>query len=490
MNGIREAAGDVAPWYDTITLDEVLEKFEAIGAHAVWAKYLVRNNNSKNQIYVAPNVNKLAFLPMGHPVYTPGKSQKPGLNKSKRTRELVRIPLNWTWIDEDGEEYAAPKTAFSYYPQYPEVRLSGMLSGCPAAPSKLFNIEHQGHDEGRILFLGVVGNPDSSDAHIAAIATGKDAPASQEVLGAEEFMPGTLFAVPFSSSVEEIERDSKEHIGKADEFSVLSNALEHIVGYPIIPWRLRNDGTREDPYRSPNAPGLTLEAELGVGENAIPGPDFDIWELKAYKVDDFQKPFSSHRITLFTPQPDFGVITDIGQSAFVETYGHINEKYASRGIERYDFTTKDFNGIGQDDPNAALDLRVFGMDGNSYSMSGSVSLVDRITGVIVAGWSFTKLLGHWQKKHDRAAYIPYCTFGSKEDYCVEYGPNVLLGMGTDFGMFLNAFQEGEIVFDPAFHIKRREDGGWETKSRSQFRIALGNLDSIYESVKEVSVEAR
>ena len=41
-----------------------------------------------------------------------------------------------------------------------------------------------------------------------------------------------------------------------------------------------NDGQQVRPYIAPNAPGLTLEAELGVGENAIPGPDFDVWELK------------------------------------------------------------------------------------------------------------------------------------------------------------------------------------------------------------------
>lgn len=31
-----------------------------------------------------------------------------------------------------------------------------------------------------------------------------------------------------------------------------------------------NDGQQVKPYIAPNAPGLTLEAELGIGENAIP----------------------------------------------------------------------------------------------------------------------------------------------------------------------------------------------------------------------------
>lgn len=482
---------EALPWYDTITLDGVLQMFENVGAHAVWAKYLMRNNNSKNQVYVASRINQLAFLPLGEPIYAPGSSNKPKVSSSKRKRELVRIPLRWTWIAEDGDEYLAPQAAFSYYPQYPEVRLSGMVAKCKAAPSELFNIKHHGHDEGRVLFLGVIGNPDDPDSHIAAITTGKNAPASQEVVALDSFTPGSLFSVPLPASTKEPERNTNAEVPSVeiDEFSVLNTALSRIVGYPIIPWHLRNDGTREDPYRSPNAPGLTLEAELGVGENAIPGPDFDIWELKAYKVDDFQKPSNSHRITLFTPQPDFGTITDMGQAAFVETYGHVNEQYAGRGIERYDFTTKDFNDIGQDDPTVAMELRVFGMDGDSYSMGGSISLVDRITGAIVAGWSFPKLLGHWQRKHDRAAYVPYRLLGSKDDYCVEYGTDVLLGKDTDFGMFLNAFQEGKIIFDPAFHITKREDGSWQPKSRSQFRIALGNLDAIYESVRKVTVGA-
>lgn len=50
-----------------------------------------------------------------------------------------------------------------------------------------------------------------------------------------------------------------------------------------------NDGQQVKPYIAPNAPGLTLEAELGIGENAIPGSDFDVWKLKAIKQPSLER---------------------------------------------------------------------------------------------------------------------------------------------------------------------------------------------------------
>ena len=54
-----------------------------------------------------------------------------------------------------------------------------------------------------------------------------------------------------------------------------------------------NDGQQVKPYIAPNAPGLTLEAELDIGENAIPGSDFDVWELKAIKQPSLER-LSNH----------------------------------------------------------------------------------------------------------------------------------------------------------------------------------------------------
>ncbi|MEF2737719.1 MAG: MvaI/BcnI family restriction endonuclease [Bifidobacterium choerinum] len=467
------------PWYDLITLDEVLQRFRDVGAHAVWAKYLKKNNNSKNQIYVAPNVNRLSFLPLQEPTYTPANSKKKAFNASKRKRELVRIPLNWTWISEDGEESPAPKAAFSYYPQYPEVRLSGFVASCPSAPNKLFNTEHHGFDEGRILFLGVVGDPGSENAHIAAIATGKNAPASLAVQRLEGFVTGTLFSVPLDTAddVDDADTHSDKPPHTISSASVPRTLLSQIVGYPIIPWRLRGDGTKEEPYFAENAAELTLDAELKVSSNNLPRSVCDAWEFNAYKSNDSS-------ITLFDLDPDFGTLADMGLNAFLGTYGHIEENVANDDTACRVFSREDFAGIGDEYSSKRLELRVFGLEGASYSMSGSIALVDRVMGVIIAGWSFTKLLGQWQKKRDKAVYVPYRTWGDDDSYCVEFDSEALICQRTDFSMVVDALQNGKIDINPRIRIIEDKDGIAEYDSLVRFRTSLTDLGLIYNSVEK------
>lgn len=188
------------------------------------------NNNSENQIYVASNVNRLSFLSLQEPTYTPANSK---FNTSKRKRGLVRISLNWTWISEDGKESSEPKAAFSYYPQYPEVRLSGFVASCPSAPNELFNIDHHGFDEGRILFLSVVGGPGSEGAHIAAIATGKNAPASLTAQRMEGLVAGMLFPVPLdvADDMDDADIHSDKPSRAISAASVPRTLLLQIIGY-------------------------------------------------------------------------------------------------------------------------------------------------------------------------------------------------------------------------------------------------------------------
>ena len=164
-----------------------------------------------------------------------------------------------------------------FYPQYPEVRFSGFLKGCKEGPSELLSETKRGHEEGRCLFFGTVKDTGEGMGHVVALVVGAPSPAAQYVLNMDTFEKGHVCPVVFQGQ------------RKPGEFSILEEALLGIMGKKIIPWRLRNDGTIDKPYIAPNAPGLTLEAELGVGENAIPGPDFDIWELKAIKQPSLER---------------------------------------------------------------------------------------------------------------------------------------------------------------------------------------------------------
>ena len=439
-------------------------------AHAasIWVKRLGQNNNSKQQVWLASDPSDLSFLPLGTPTYTPTRSQK-----SRAGAPVIQIPVPWRWVTPDGT-FEAPHTKLCYYPQYPEVRLSGFLQGCREAPSELMSETRRGHEVGRCLFLGPVRNPAGKIDHVVAIVVGAQAPAAQYVLGMESFEPGRLCPVIYREE------------GRVGEFSVLEEALLGLLGRKITPWRLRKDRSIQRPYTAPNAPGFTLEAELGVGENAIPGPDFDIWELKAIKQTTLARR-NNHKVTLFTPQPDRGWITEHTQSEFVLTYGHVNKRDEDGTPIGYYFTTKDFCQGKDDKPDVRLSLTLIGFtDARDFDPNGMIALMDKKTGQIAAGWSFLKILEHWQRKHNRAAYVPYLREDGDGATFIEFGPLVTLGISTSFGLFLQAVQDGIVVYDPGDKATLL-NGKWIAHSRSQFRINLNDIGAIYQEVRDIDI---
>lgn len=363
---------DDQQWYDTADIQQVHDLLTRAGAESIWVKRLVPNNNSKQQIFLGNDPSDLAFLPLGTPWYTDPKSQK-----KKAGPLLIRIPVPWRWVTPDGE-FDAPNANMCFYPQYPEVRFSGFLKGCKEGPSELLSETKRGHEEGRCLFFGTVKDTGEGMGHVVALVVGAPSPAAQYVLNMDTFEKGHVCPVVFQGQ------------RKPGEFSILEEALLGIMGKKIIPWRLRNDGTIDKPYIAPNAPGLTLEAELGVGENAIPGPDFDIWELKAIKQPSLERR-SNHRVTLFTPQPDTGWITGQSQADFVLRYGHVSGTDENGNPDEYYFTSGDINRPGEDKEGAKLNLKLVGFtDAKHFDPNGMIALYDKQTGELAAGWSYLK----------------------------------------------------------------------------------------------------
>ena len=214
-----------------------------------------------------------------------------------------------------------------------------------------------------------------------------------------------------------------------------------------------------------------------LGENAIPGPDFDIWELKAIKQPSLERR-SNHRVTLFTPQPDTGWITGQSQADFVLRYGHVSGTDENGNPDEYYFTSGDINRPGEDKEGAKLNLKLVGFtDAKHFDPNGMIALYDKQTGELAAGWSYLKLLEHWQRKHNRAAYVPYLREKEDGKTTVEFGPLVTLGISTSFGLFLKAFQDGKVIYDPGDKITLK-DGKWTPHSRSQFRINLNDISAI------------
>lgn len=452
-------------WYDEVTIGQVRDLLAGQGARSVWVKRLVRNNNSKQQIWFANDPSDLSFLPLGTPTFAPGRSGKP-----KAGAPVVQIPVPWQWVNPRGA-FDAPNTRLCYYPQYPEVRLSGFLQGCRESPSILMNPGKRGYEEGRCLFLGPVPGQDGRPDHVVALVVGAPSPAAGYVEQMKGFKPGHLCPVVF---------DDGHEIG---DFSVLEQALLKIIGRKIVPWRYVKGQEPIRPYTKPNAAGFTLEAELGVSENAIPGPDFDVWELKAIEQKDLKKR-SAHRVTLFTPQPDQGWAAKHSGVDFVKRYGHVTATNDVGKPSEYYFTTSAFDKPGKDDPDRRLRLQMTGFtDHKNFDTEGMIALVDKRTDELVAGWSYLKLLEHWQRKHNRAAYVPYLKTGKGKDTLVEFGPLLTLGLSTSFGLFLQAFNNGKAVYDPGDKATLT-DSVWKAHQRSQFRISTTNLNAIYYQVEE------
>src|SRR3546814_6751660 len=65
-------------------------------------------------------------------------------------RDRAKAAVDFYWIDDAGRHHA-PNTGLILYPKYPEVRMSGFLSGCRAAPAQIMRVR----DEGRVLILGM-----------------------------------------------------------------------------------------------------------------------------------------------------------------------------------------------------------------------------------------------------------------------------------------------------------------------------------------------
>ncbi|WP_238548757.1 MvaI/BcnI family restriction endonuclease [Bifidobacterium magnum] len=85
------------------------------------------------------------------------------------------------------------------------------------------------------------------------------------------------------------------------------------------------------------------------------------------------------------------------------------------------------------------------------------------------------------------AVIPYLRGEAPEGYSfVEYGSLITLGINTSFGLFLQAFKDGKVIYDPGDKATL-ENGKWIPHARSQFRINLNDIDAIYQETRKVDL---
>lgn len=412
------------------------------------------NDNSKNQVYLSGSFDILNIFPLS-------EITSDGSGDWKRNR--FKASLNFSWLRDDGNLYPAPKAQLILYPKYPEVRFSGFLAKCENPPSDLMT---QRLAE-RILFLSV-----TNQGNVIGYVVSPDSSIAKEFFAFDiQERLGVFYVINITHQIAS---------NKSELIKELTRI--HNLGW-INSKRLDRDNNVLD-CNAPNCGGYTLEAELGITPNGYSAPDFLGWEIKQFGVKKFERT-SSSVITLMTPEPTGGIYKDNGVEIFLRTYGYNDQKGRDDRIN--------FGGVhrvGEKHKRTRLTLQLTGFDNESGKIrntDGKIVLVDT-NEAEAASWSFASLLKHWNKKHNQACYIPSLS-QTKPTRKYMYGENILLGVGTDFQLFLKEMTKGNIYYDPGIKMESASTSP-KIKRRSQFRIKSGNLENLYKTNEMIKLEKK
>lgn len=433
-----------------MNLNSLLRLFADNNCEQVYVKRLVRNNNSKQQIYVARGMKMLNMFPL-----------QEFREVSTESSTTLQARCTFFWLTNDGNKFLAPNAKFILYPKYPEIRFSGFVEGCDRAPSESLNNQV----EGRLLFLGVsktneiIGYVSDPESEISIqFSTLKDLP-----------QVGVFYVLTLED--EKVVYDDKTRLLKKLKSINLKGWID---SKELKPGHILTacNGNR--------CGGLTLEAEFGIIQNGRSEPDYLGWEIKQFGLKS-TKTLNGGRITLMTPEPDGGWYKQEGGISFVRKYG-----YPSPSVrDRMDFTGIHKYGILQDKSKLTMKVNGYDPDSNIITdLGGSIDLIDPIN-EIAASWSFSKMLTHWNKKHAKAAYVP-SSVRYDPHYQFYYWDQIMLGEGTDFLFFLKSVGEGKVFYDPGIHIDNVSTRA-TLKPRSQFRIYSQNIKNLYSGLEIIDL---
>ena len=456
------ADSEYESWLTSLTLDTVRALFRGNGATELLCKVLPRNANSKNQVYLAPDIGQLGKIPSGSITAVESTSHKAKGGQGP----IFRASLSLFWIVPDGALAPAPDAKLIAYPQYPEVRFSGFLAGCREAPSFLFNVAKRGLDPDRLLFLGP-----REDGSVLALALPPESSASAEFREGTYDDYGMFSIVPLLHD----EAQNGEQVLMAELLRI------HRLGN-VPSLRLNKLGILV-PCNATNCGGYTLEGQLGIRSNGIAEPDFRGWEIKARNVANIERPGASI-VTLFTPEPDGGAYASDGVRYFIRKWGYPD----TRGRE----DRLNFGGIYRCGKSfdarthTKLVLDGYDVETGKFEADGAMRLMD-VDGIEAASWSFAKLMDHWKRKHAHAAYVP-CQPGKLVDRTYRYANAVMLGEGAEFRRFLKAVAEGTAYYDPGIKLEAASSPAPKHKLRSQIRISSRGLPALYRTTRVVRVD--
>ncbi len=430
-------------------IGKLKDMMRAAGAERLYVKKLSPNDNSKNQPYFGGDFSALNILPFGE-VHSETLGKVPNF----------KAAVEFYWLLDNGTLEHARHAQLILYPKYPEVRFSGFLKACRNAPNDLMNTRA----EGRILFLGVTG-----DGRIIGYATSGNTSLARSYRALDN--------LPMVGVFDEVAIDTI----RIDTRSLLLSELRRIAGKGWIDSKRLIGPGEFGPCVAPHCGGMTLEAELGILPNGYSEPDFHGWEVKQHGVTNLDRP-DSGVLTLMTPEPTAGFYREHGVTAFIRKYGYEDrtgreDRLNFGGVHR----------VGERQALTGLTMTLCGFDattGKIMDPSGGVVLMDD-KGNNAAEWKFTGILEHWKRKHAKAVYVPSVKNNPPLQY--RYGNKIRLGVGTDPLKLLEAMALKSVYYDPGIKLENASGPKPLCKRRSQFRVSVKNLNSLYEVMDSVVV---
>ncbi|MCA6245624.1 MAG: hypothetical protein IM671_02750 [Phenylobacterium sp.] len=428
------------------SLAALRDRMRHAGAVRLYAKVLAPNDNSKNQVFLGSGFTSLNLLPHGDVTTDPSPV-------AGAVRDRAKAVLDFSWLTPEGLR-VAPDAKLILYPRYPEVRFSGFLKGCHAAPSAIMT----SREPGRVIVLGV-----TAAGKIVGYAAGGGESVSSEIASGAWGSIGVFLDLSVESPSEPSAKEVLlERLRLIHERSWVGSVKLGPDGVPRL-------------YAARNGGGYTLEALLGISPNGRAEPDFMGWEVKQYAVSNFRSYRAKSAVTLMTPEPTGGVYQDEGPEAFIRRFGYPDRNGRENRLN--------FGGIYDclRTPNHLTGLRMVlsGFDngtGQITDMNGAIMLLDP-TDTVAASWTFKGLLAHWNRKHAKAAYVPSLYRTPPPEYA--FGGQVLTCEETDFLLFLRAVERGQVYLDPALKLEGSEAGAISIKRRNQFRVSHSILPTLY-----------
>ena len=441
------------------TIEELQRLFAAHGVRTLYVKHLApRQDNDKNQIYLGTGLDGILNLFPAR-IVERSASESVAKRRSSSGKPKLEALIDLAWMGHSGHLERVPGARIIDYFQYPEARLSGLLTGCDTAPDALRRTSLAKYGK-RILVMGTA----PSGTVIGMVLTERDDP----LVSSFPELP-VLAAVPVFRAL------STTAAAGVAPLDLLIGELRAIVAAGWHPSVILKPGASAPvPFKGNQGAGYTLEALLGVAANAAKAPDAHGYEIKSYR---------GSRISLMTPTPDGGFQGEHSFREFMARYGRPAIK--DDGSRRF----TGLHRVGKACSSTGFELRVKGYDAPSDTFDAedgiAVEMFDTGSGDIVASWSLERLANSWNAKHASALYIFAEARESGGEVQFRYASEALVGEGTDVFRLLRAIHAGLIYYDPADSVY----ASGEPKVRPQWRMSSANLErtmgKLYTSVRRI-----